>query len=87
MLHYATELSKAVAGEKIFKFIEAVLINKTDIIMTYTQVLEKRDKQTERMQLTKNMLSKLQLNVDAVQQATGLKKQELDKLRQEIELN
>ena len=45
ILHYAAELSEAVAVEKIFKFIEAVLINKTDIIMTYAQVLEKRGRE------------------------------------------
>jgi hypothetical protein len=42
MVNYAAELSNAAAGENIFHFLEQVLINKTDLIMTYGQVLESR---------------------------------------------
>ncbi len=39
MLNYAVTLTKVEAGERIFNFVDEVLINKTDIIMTYGQVL------------------------------------------------
>ena len=87
MLNYAAELSDAVAGEKIFKFIEAVLIDKTDIIMTYGQVIEKRGEQNKALAIARTMLDKLHLGVDVVEKATGLTKQELDKLVRESGLN
>ena len=65
MLNYAAELSDAVAGEKIFKFIEAVLINKTDIIMTYAQQLRQegmqQGMQTRTLDIARTMLHKLVL--------------------------
>ena len=91
MLNYAAELSNKVAGEKIFKFIEAVLINKTDIIMTYGQQLRQegmqQGMQQEKLGIARTMLHKLHLGVELVAQATGLTKQELDKLVREMGLN
>ena len=45
MLNYAAELSRAEVGEKIFQFIEEVLTNKTDVIMTYGEQLVQQGRQ------------------------------------------
>ena len=96
MLNYAAALSKAKVGEKIFEFIEEVLTNKTDVIMTYGQQLELRGekrgieqgmqqgmqqgRQEEKLGIARNMLHRLHLGVELVEQATGLSKQELASL-------
>ena len=84
MLNYAAALRKAEIGEKIFEFIEEVLIDKTDIIMTYGEQLElrgeKRGRQEERLGIARTMLHKLHLGLEVVQQATGLSRQELASL-------
>ncbi len=56
-------------------------------MLTTRQQIEKRGIQTERIQIARNMFSKLHLDVDAVHKATGLSKQELGKLVREIGLN
>ena len=80
MLMYAIELSNAEAGEKIFNFIEKVLINKKDIIMTYAQVLENRGEAKERLNIAKTMLQQLHLAPEVVEKATGLTQEEIAKL-------
>ena len=47
MLTYAGSLSKAEAGERIFKFIEEIFTDKTDIIMTYGEQLELQEGRQE----------------------------------------
>ena len=80
MLTYAGSLSKAEAGERIFKFIEEIFTDKTDIIMTYGEQLELKGRQEEKLGIARNMLHNLHLGTEIVQQATGLSKQELASL-------
>ena len=86
MLTYASELSNLVAGEKIFHFIEEVLIDKKDIIMTYGQQLRQegmqQGMQQEKLSIAKHLLSNLHLDTQAVAQATGLSQEELEKLQE-----
>ena len=55
--------------------------------MTYGQVIEKRGEQNKALAIARTMLDKLHLGVDVVEKATGLTKQELDKLVRESGLN
>ena len=92
MLNYAATLSKAKVGEKIFKFIEEVLTNKTDVIMTYGEQLELRGEkrgmqqgiqqgmQTRNLEIARNMLRK-GYNFDAVEELTGLSSERLHGLQ------
>ena len=88
MLNYATELSNAAAGEKIFKFIEAVLINKTDIIMSYGQQLRQegmqQGMQQEKLVIARNLLRK-NMDVSFITETTGLDKKTITKLKEDKE--
>lgn len=79
MLNYAGELSNLVAGEKIFHFIEEVLIDKEDIIMTYAQKIEQRGK----MQVAMTMLQ-AQEPKEKVSKFTGLTLHQVEKIIKEI---
>ena len=88
MLNYAASLGKAEVGEKIFKFIEEVLTDKTDVIRTYGEQLAlggrqaglQEGRQEEKLGIVRTMLHNLHLGLEIVQQATGLSKQELASL-------
>ena len=86
MLNYAAELSNAAAGENIFKFLEQVLINKTDLIMTYGQVLESRGRvkgmQTRNLEIARNLLRK-NMDISFITETTGLDKTTITKLRED----
>ena len=81
LLTYAIGLSDAAVGERIFVFIEEVLTDKKDIIMTYGQKLEERGMQQEKLSIAKNMLFELHLGEDIIQKATGLSGEELARLQ------
>ena len=87
MLNYAVELSNAAAGEKIFSFIEQVLINKTAIIMTYGQQLRQEGRQegeqNKALGIAKGMLED-NLPKEQVSKWTGLSLRQVDKLTEEI---
>ena len=83
ILTYAAELGNPLAGEKIFHFLEGVLIDKKDLITTYGQQIEQRGEQRSKLQIAKNMLSNLHLDIQMVQRATGLSQEELMKLQEE----
>ena len=84
MLNYAAELSNPEAGEKIFKFIEAVLINKTDIIMSYGQQLRQEGMQQEKLVIARNLLRK-NMDVSFITETTGLDKKTITKLKEDKE--
>ena len=101
MLTYGTGLSNKEVGKKIFNFIEKVLTDKKDLIMTYAQQLRQegmqqgmqqgmqegmqqgmqQGMQTRNLEIAKEMLLNLHLGMDIVQKATGLSKEELNKLK------
>ena len=83
MLTYAAELSNLIVGEKIFHFIEEVLINKQELIMTYAQKIEQRGRQEERLVLAKTMLQAKE-SEEKVMQFTGLTLQQVKQLIKEI---
>ena len=58
MLQYAAELSNEKAGKKIFNFIEEVLSNKTEIIMSYGQRLRQEAIKQDRLAIARTMLTK-----------------------------
>ena len=83
MLNYASGLRKAEVGEKIFKFLEEVLRDKTDVIMTYGEQLELKGRKAglqegiqEGMQQGRRETAKLMLRdgepVEKVVRWTGL---------------
>ena len=82
ILTYVASLEAAV-GEKIYKFLEEVLTDKQNSIMTYGEKLEQRGRQegmqTKSLKIAKNMLQ-LHLGLEVVQQVTGLSSQELARL-------
>ena len=96
MLDYATSLNNEEAGRKIYHFIETVLTNKEDTIMTYGERLQQRGMQQgmqrgmqQGMQrgmqqgiqtVAQNMLQQLHLSPEVVQQATGLDREAIAKL-------
>ena len=90
MLNYAAELSDAVAGEKIFKFIEAVLTNKTDIIMSYGQQLRQegmqegiqQGEQNKALGIARKLLRK-NMDVSFITETTGLDKKTITKLKED----
>ena len=89
LLTYAIGLSDASVGERIFVFIEEVLTDKKDIIMTYGQKLEERGMQrgiekgmqSRNVEIAKHMLFELHLGEDIIQKATGLSGEELARLQ------
>ena len=87
MLQYAAELSNLAAGEKIFHFIEEVLTDKTEIIMTYGQQLrqqgEQIGKQTRNLEIARTMLKEKEPKAKVIK-FTGLTLQQIEKLRQEL---
>lgn len=94
MLDYATSLHNEEAGEKMYNFIKEIFDNKEDTIMTYGDKLiqqgmqqgmqqgVQQGRQEERYSVAQNMLHKLGLGIDVVQQATNLSRQELASLAQ-----
>ncbi|XWN35406.1 MAG: Rpn family recombination-promoting nuclease/putative transposase [Roseivirga sp.] len=91
MLTYAVSLSRPEAGKKMFDFISEVLIDKKDMIMTYGQQLRQEGMQKGMQQgmqrgiqqVAKSLLSQLHLDLKAVQKATGLSQEELERLQKE----
>jgi predicted transposase YdaD len=84
ILAFATSLSDKEAGERMFKFIEEVLINKSDIIMTYGQVLKREGRvegKREGMQqgilgVAGNLLRK-KMDIPFIVDTTGLSREEV----------
>ena len=83
MLTYATTLTNPSVGEKVFYFIEQVLTDKKDIIMTYGQKLQDLGKQQgvqqEKLGIAKNMLTK-GYALHEVGELTGLSKEAIHQL-------
>ena len=95
MLDYAASL-KPGAGKRTFEFIKKVLTDKQDIVMTYGEHLRRQGiqqgvqqgiqqgvqqgMQQEKAGIARTMLHQLHLGIEVVQQATGLSRQELDRL-------
>ena len=87
ILTYVASL-EAAAGERIYKFLEEVLTDKQNILMTYGEKLELKGEargrqegmQTRSLEIARNMLHQLHLGLEVVQQATGLSRQELARL-------
>jgi predicted transposase/invertase (TIGR01784 family) len=92
MLEYCTSLSNLKIGEKMFNFTKEVFKDKSKIIMTYAQVLTKEAKQEGIQQgihsrdfdIVKNMLQK-ECDIAFIQEITGLSKEAIANLKQEIE--
>ena len=90
MLTYASELSNPVAGRKIFHFIETVLSNKTDIIMSYGQQLRQEGiqegmqegMQQEKLAIARNLLRK-NMDVSFITETTGLDQKTITKLKED----
>ena len=82
MLTYAAELSNPLAGKKILSFIEEVLSNKQDVIMTYGQQLRQAGRQEERLTLAKTMLE-AQEPKEKVMKFTSLTLQQIEQLDKE----
>ena len=82
MLTYAAELSNPLAGKKIFSFIEEVLSNKQDVIMTYGQQLRQEGRREERLTLAKTMLE-AQEPKEKVMKFTSLTLQQIEQLDKE----
>ncbi|MEM7382934.1 MAG: hypothetical protein AAF400_01265, partial [Bacteroidota bacterium] len=80
MLHYAVSLKNQEVGKQVYSFIEAVLTDKKEIIMTYGEQLVQQGMQTRNLEIARTMLHNLHLGVDAVEQAAGLSKQDLASL-------
>ncbi len=92
MLNYATSLANPSVGEKVFYFIEQVLSDQKELIMTYGQKLQDLGKQQgilqgvqqgvqqEKLDIAKNMLYNLHLGVDVIQGATGLSREAIHRL-------
>ncbi len=96
MLNYATSLANPSVGEKVFYFIEQVLSDQKELIMTYGQKLQDLGKQQGILQgvqqgvqqgmeegiwkVAKNMLYNLHLGVDVIQGATGLSREAIHRL-------
>ena len=95
ILDYAASLKPGV-GKKTFTFIKKVLTDKQDIVMTYGEHLRRQGiqqgvqqgiqqgvqqgMQQEKAGIARTMLHQLHLGIEVVQQATGLSRQELDRL-------
>ncbi len=87
MLTYATTLTNPSVGEKVFYFIEQVLTDKKDIIMTYGQKLQDLGKQQGILQgmeegiwkVAKNMLTK-GYALHEVGELTGLSRETIHRL-------
>ncbi|XWN34762.1 MAG: Rpn family recombination-promoting nuclease/putative transposase [Roseivirga sp.] len=81
MLAYAVSLSHKETGQQMLNFISEVLIDKKDIIMTYGQQLRQEGMQIRSLEIAKNMLWQLHLGMDVVQKATGLSREELERIK------
>ena len=85
MLDYATSLSNEAAGARMYHFLEKVLINKEDTIMTYGERLQQQGMQQGMQQgierVAQNMLSQLHLGIEEVKKATGLSREALEQLQ------
>ena len=83
MLTYAVSLSKAEAGEKIFKFIEEILTDKTDVIMTYGEQLalkgRQEGRQTRNLEIAQSMLQEGE-PVEKIIRWTGLSEESIRSL-------
>ncbi len=87
MLTYATTLTNPSVGEKVFYFIEQVLTDKKDIIMTYGQKLrnegmqlgKQQGVQQEKLGIAKNMLTK-GYALHEVGELTGLSRETIHRL-------
>jgi predicted transposase YdaD len=88
LLAYATDRKDCEIGSRIYSFVEQVLEDKQDLIMTYGQQLRQERRQEGRqegrqirnLEMAKNMLFELHLGEDIVQKATGLSREEVSKL-------
>ena len=76
MLTYAAELSNPLVGKKIFSFIEEVLSNKQDVIMTYGQQLRQEGRQKAVLDVARTMISK-GYDPREVKTLTGLSQEEI----------
>ncbi len=79
MLTYATTLTNPSVGEKVFYFIEQVLTDKKDIIMTYGQKLRNEGMEEGIWKVAKNMLTK-GYALHEVGELTGLSKEAIHRL-------
>ena len=81
MLTYAAELSNLVAGKNIFSFIEKVLSNKADVIITYEQLMtyKQQARQAIDKEIAKTMLQ-AQKPKEEVSKFTGLTLQQVEHL-------
>jgi predicted transposase/invertase (TIGR01784 family) len=85
MLTYATSLRNLKIGEKIYNFIEQVLNDKQDIIMTYGQKLmkegrkegEQKGRKETRLEIAKGMRS-AGYKADDIAKLTGLPLSEIN---------
>jgi predicted transposase YdaD len=83
LLTYATGLSNQEVGERVFAFIEEVLTDKKEIIMTYGQKLRQEGIQQEKLSIAKHML-KAEMHREQVATFTGLDLKQVDKLLEEL---
>ena len=87
MLTYAASLSKAEAGERIFKFIEEIFTDKTDVIMTYGEQLAlkgrqeglQEGRQTRSLEIAQSMLQEGE-PVEKIIRWTGLSEESIRSL-------
>lgn len=86
MLAYADSLKDFKIEEKLHKFIEEIFQDKSDILMTYGQLLKREAKlegrQSKAMEVAKRMLNKGS-EITFIQEITGLSKEAIVKLKQE----
>lgn len=76
MLTYAAELSNPLAGKNIFSFIEQVLSNKQDVIMTYGQQLRQEGRREAVLDVARTMISK-GYDPREVKTLTGISQEEI----------
>ncbi len=70
-------------AEKLLQAIENTVAEDKEDIMAAAQQLRAQGMQQEELHIAKNMLSKLQLDMQTVSKATGLSQEELMKLQEE----
>jgi len=70
-------------AEELLQAIENIVAEGKEDIMTAAQQLRVQGMQQEKLHIAKNMLSKLQLDMQTVSKATGLSQEELMKLQEE----